>query len=276
MNISVMILTFNSEKNITATLEAALKVSDDVHVIDSYSTDKTLEICKKYAVNIVQHEFVNYGAQRNWAIANLALKYDWELHLDSDERLSDELIDQLNALKHRFPDNLNGYYIPRLVHFMGRPIKYGGMFPIWHLRLIRHGQGRCEARQYDQHFYVTGPTGKLSGVMIDTIDMSLSEWTARHNRWSDAEVMEMLGNRSEGRIQGRLRGTPVQKKRLLRNYYDQLPLFIRAFLLFFYRYFLRLGFLCGKEGLIFFTLQTLWFRFLVDAKLYEKRLAEHK
>jgi glycosyltransferase involved in cell wall biosynthesis len=276
MGISVLILTFNSEKNIISTLEAALKVSDDIHVIDSYSTDKTLEICEKYLVNIVQHDFINYGAQRNWAIANLIFKYDWELHLDSDERLSEDLIDQLNSLKNRFPDNINGYYIPRLVYFMGRPIKYGGMFPIWHLRLIRHGHGRCEERQYDQHFYVAGPTSKLTGVMIDTIDLSLSEWTARHNRWSDAEVMEILSNRTEGRIQGRFMGTPVQKKRLLRSFYDRLPLFLRAFLYFFYRYFIRLGFLCGKEGLIFFTLQTLWFRFLVDAKLYEKHLAENK
>jgi glycosyltransferase involved in cell wall biosynthesis len=276
MGISVVILTFNSEKNIAGTLEAALKVSDDIHVVDSYSTDTTLEICEKYPVQVVKHDFLNYGVQRNWAIDNLPLKYDWELHLDSDERLSDELIDQLNSLKTRFPDAINGYYIPRLVHFMGRPIRYGGMFPIWHLRLIRHGQGRCEERQYDQHFYVAGPTSKLSGVMIDNIDLSLSEWTARHNRWSDAEVMEMLGNRIEGRIQGRLAGTPVQKKRLLRDWYNRLPLFIRPFLLFFYRYFIRLGFLCGKEGLIFFTLQTFWFRFLIDAKLYEKHRAADK
>ena len=276
MSISVIILTFNSENTIASTLESVLKISDDIHVVDSYSTDKTLEICEKYPVNVIKHEFLNYGAQRNWAIDNLALKYEWELHLDSDERLSDELIDQLNSLKNCFPESVHGYHIPRLVYFMGRPIKYGGMFPIWHLRLIRHGQGRCEERQYDQHFYVTGPSRRLSGIMIDNIAMSLSEWTARHNRWSDAEVMEMLGNRTEGRIQGRLAGTPVQKKRLLRHWYNRSPLFIRPFLLFFYRYFIRLGFLCGKEGLIFFILQTFWFRFLIDAKLYEKSLIEPK
>jgi glycosyltransferase involved in cell wall biosynthesis len=276
MSISVIILAFNSENTIASTLESVLKISDDIHIVDSYSTDKTLEICQKYPVNVIKHKFLNYGAQRNWAIDNLALKYDWELHLDSDERLSDELINQLNSLKNCFPESVNGYYIPRLVYFMGRPIKYGGMFPIWHLRLIRHGQGRCEERQYDQHFYVNGPSRQLSGVMIDNIAMSLSEWTARHNRWSDAEVMEMLGNRTEGRIQGRLAGTPVQKKRLLRHWYNRSPLFIRPFLLFFYRYFIRLGFLCGKEGLIFFILQTFWFRFLIDAKLYEKSLIEPK
>jgi glycosyltransferase involved in cell wall biosynthesis len=276
MSISVIILTFNSEKNIVPTLEAAAKVSDDIHIVDSYSTDKTLEICARYSVNIVQHEFINYGDQRNWAIDNLAIKYDWELHLDSDERLSDVLIHQLNALSNCFPEGINGYYIPRLVNFLGRLIKYGGMSPTWHMRLIRHGKGRCEERQYDQHFYVTGPTGKLSGLMIDYIGMNLSEWTVRHNRWSDLEVIEMLGNRTEGRIQGHLTGNPVQRKRFLRNWYNQSPLFVRPFLLFFYRYVIRLGFLCGKEGLIFFILQTFWFRFLIDAKLYEKKILEHK
>jgi glycosyltransferase involved in cell wall biosynthesis len=78
----VVILTFNSEKNIASTLEAALKVSDDIHVVDSDSTDKTLEICEKYPVQVVKHDFLNYGVQRNWAIDNLPMKYDWELHLD--------------------------------------------------------------------------------------------------------------------------------------------------------------------------------------------------
>ncbi|MCX5889758.1 MAG: glycosyltransferase family 2 protein [Deltaproteobacteria bacterium] len=276
MSISVIILTFNSEKTISGTIESALQVSDDIHLVDSFSTDKTLLLAAQFKVNLVQHEFDSYGLQRNWAIEHLPLKYAWELHLDADERLSEELIRQLNSLKSHFPGGVDGYYLPRLVHFMGRPIRHGGMFPIWHLRLFRHGQGRCEERQYDQHFYVAGPTGRLQGAMIDDICMSLSDWTIRHNRWSDAEVRELSGDETTGRIQGSLRGTPVEKKRVLHSFYNNFPLFIRAFLLFIYRYFIRLGFLDGKEGLIFFVLQTFWFRFLVDAKLYEARLPKGK
>ena len=272
MSLSVIILTFNSERTIQKTLESALRVSDDVHIVDSFSTDQTLEMVKKYPINLVQHEFENYGVQRNWAIANLPLKYDWEFHLDADERLTGELIAEINSLKKDFPAKVDGYFIPRLVHFMGRPIRYGGMFPIWHMRLFKHGRGCCEDREYDQHFRVAGVSGRLKGAMIDDIRMSLSDWSARHLRWAEAEVKELCRGERAGRIPGNLWGTPVQKKRSLRDLYNRAPLLLRAFMLFFYRYFLKLGFLCGKEGLIFFVLQTFWFRFLIDAKLFEVRL----
>jgi glycosyltransferase involved in cell wall biosynthesis len=276
MSISVIILSFNSERGIAETLRAAFQVSDDIHVVDSFSSDRTLEIVAGSKAHLVQHGFDNYGAQRNWAIDHLPLKYGWELHLDADERPDAELIEQINGLKDNFPPDIHGYYVPRLVYFMGRPIKHGGMFPIWHLRLFRHGWGRCEDRQYDQHFYVNGPTARLQGVMIDDMQMSLSDWINRHNRWSDAEASELGQGATAGRIQGKLAGTPVQQKRALKDIYNRLPLFVRPFLLFIYRYFLRLGFLDGKEGLIFFILQTFWFRFLIDAKLFETGLAKDK
>jgi len=272
MNISVVILTFNSEKSIVATLESAFRISNDIHIVDSFSTDKTLEIARRYNTNIVQHEFENYGSQRNWAIDNLSLKYDWQLHLDADERISSGLVEELNAHKTSFPINIAGYYIPRLVYFLGRPIRHGGMFPIWHMRLFRNGAGRCENRCYDQHFYVIGETSRLTQPMIDDHRMSLSEWIARHNRWADAEVDELMVPGKDGNIAGQIQGNPVEKKRALRGLYYRLPLFVRPFLLFLYRYVFRLGFLDGGEGLIFFVLQTFWFRFLIDAKLFERRL----
>jgi hypothetical protein len=109
--------------------------------------------------------------------------------------------------------------------------------------------------------------------MIDDLRMPLTEWTVRHNRWSDAEVEEQGAQRQEGRVQPRLTGNPVERKRYLRHLYNNAPLFVRPFGLFFYRYFLRLGFLDGPEGFIFYVLQTFWFRFLIDAKLFERRQA---
>jgi hypothetical protein len=109
--------------------------------------------------------------------------------------------------------------------------------------------------------------------MIDDIRMPLTEWTARHNRWADAEVREMLRGETTGRISGKMAGNAVEKKRFLRDIYNGAPYFVRPIGLFLYRYFLRLGFLDGMEGLIFYVLQTFWFRFLVDAKIYEARQA---
>ena len=172
-------------------------------------------------------------------------------------------------------NSINGYFVPRLVRFFGRDIRHGGMFPIWHLRLFRRGQGRCEAREYDQHFVVNGATSRLQGPIIDDIRMSLSEWIIRHNRWSDAEVRELLQvNATAAReIVPHFFGSPIERKRYLRGLYYRSPLLPRAFALFVYRYIMRAGFLDGKEGAVFFTLQAFCYRFLVDAKLYECALS---
>jgi glycosyltransferase involved in cell wall biosynthesis len=276
MTLSVVILSRDSEATIGATLASAALVSDDIHVVDSGSNDNTLEIVKASGAHLYHHPFENYGAQRNWAIDTVAVRHQWELHLDADERLSDALVAAILKLKAGgFAGPEIGYFIPRLMMFLGRPIRHGGMYPIWHMRLFKHGRGRCEDRRYDQHFHVDGPAGRLPYPMIDDIRMPLSEWTARHNRWADAEAEELLGGAGQSVIVPKLTGgTPVQQKRALRAGYNAAPRFLRAFLLFFYRYVLRLGFLDGKAGLIFFVLQTFWFRFLIDAKLYEAEIGE--
>jgi glycosyltransferase involved in cell wall biosynthesis len=273
MRISVVVLTFNSELTIGKTLECAQSVSDDIHVVDSYSKDRTLQIAESYGARIVQHPFVHYGDQRNWAIDNLPFKYGWQLHLDADEFLSPALIAAIEALKKNATDETDGFYLPRLTRFLGRDIRHGGHYPTWHLRLFRRGAGRCESRKYDQHFILTGRARRISAPMIDDNRMSLKEWTDRHNRWSDAEVEEILHPTQEGVIEGKLRGgTPMQMKRALRRLFLRVPLFVRSFGFFMYRYFVRLGFLDGGPGLIYNVLQTFWYRFLIDAKLYERSL----
>ncbi|MBM3628603.1 MAG: glycosyltransferase family 2 protein [Alphaproteobacteria bacterium] len=273
--ISVVILTFNSADTIGATVASARALSDDVHVVDSGSTDATLDIVRAAGASVASHPFESYGAQRNWAIATLALRHPWQLHLDADERVTPELAAELRALfaGDGPPAAIAGYYVPRLVHFHGQPIRHGGMWPIHHMRLFRSGRGRCEDRKYDQHFYVDGATATLRAPMIDDIRLSLGEWTARHNRWADAEVDEILAPSGSGVIQPGS-GDPVAEKRALRGRYNRAPLFWRALGLFLYRYVLRLGFLDGRWGLVFFVLQTFWFRFLVDAKLHERRARE--
>ncbi len=278
MALSVVILTFNSEASIAATLASAARVSDDIHVVDSGSTDQTLDLVQAAGAHLVHHPFENYGAQRNWAIENLPLAYGWQLHLDADERLSDGLVDAILALRRQeFSGATVGYFIPRLTMFLGRALRHGGLYPIWHMRLFKTGHGRCEMRKYDQHFLCDGPTAQIHQPMLDDQRMSLTEWTARHNRWSDAEADEIEeATAAEGLVHPDLTGNPVQRKRALRGGYYKAPLFLRALLLFLYRYIFRLGFLDGKEGLIYYVLQTLWFRFLVDAKLYERRLARRE
>jgi glycosyltransferase involved in cell wall biosynthesis len=270
MQPAVILLSFNSEDSLGATLARARLVSDEIFVVDSYSHDGTVKLAEALGAIVVQHSFEHYGAQRNWAIDNLPITKRWQLHLDADEWMDDKLVSEIQHLVDD-PEH-SAYFLPRYVRFLGRIMRHGGMSPTWHLRLFRSGAGRCEDRKYDQHFIVqSGTSGQLSGVLIDDIRMPLTEWTARHNRWADGEVSELDADQTTGRVQPALFGSPTERKRFLRQRYNRLPLFIRPFSLFAYRYFLRLGFLDGTEGLIFWVLQTFWFRFLIDAKIWEKR-----
>ena len=270
MRPTVILLSFNSEDTLGATLGRAREVAEEIIVVDSFSTDGTVALAESYGAKVVQHTFENYGAQRNWAIDNLPIKTKWQLHLDADEVMDAELVAAILALPDE-PEHA-GYFVPRYVRFLGRVLRHGGMSPTWHLRLFRSSVGRCEDRKYDQHFLLReGTTGKLSGGMVDNIAMSLSEWTARHNRWADGEVAELDTKQESGRLVADPKGNPAQRKRALREKYNNLPLFVRPFALFGYRFFFKLGFLDGTEGFIFWVLQTFWFRFLIDAKIWEKR-----
>ncbi len=272
MRPTVILLSFNSQATLGATIASARKVSDEIFVVDSYSSDGTVQLARSLGAIVVQHRFEHYGAQRNWAIDNLPVSLPWQLHLDADEWMTEELVAEIQSLP---PDPPHaGYFVPRYLRFLGRVLRHGGMSPTWHLRLFRTGAGRCENRKYDQHFLLaSGTSGKLQGAMLDDVRMPLTEWTARHNRWADSEVDELEITENSGRIEPDARGNPAQRKRFLRQRYYRLPLFIRPLALFFYRYFIRLGLLDRTEGLIFWVLQTFWYRFLVDAKIWERRHA---
>jgi glycosyltransferase involved in cell wall biosynthesis len=274
MPVSVIILTFNSAATLPQTLAAARLVSDDIHVVDSFSTDSTVALAREAGAAVVQHAFDRYDLQRNWAIESLPLKHGWELHLDADERLTPALAAEINRVMTAPPDSIDGYMIPRLIHFLNAPIRHGGMYPNWHLRLFRRGRGRCERRLYDQHFLLPGggKAERLKEPMIDDMRMSLDEWTRRHLRWAEAQAAMAIEGGGEGEIGGRWTGSPIERKRALRRFYGRAPALLRPFLFFLYRYVLRLGFLDGVPGLIFFVLQTFWFHFFVDARVYERRM----
>lgn len=268
--ITIIVLTFNSHKTIAATLCAAKQVSDDIYVVDSFSTDDTLDIVRKFDCKILQHAFQDYGSQRNWAIDNIPTAGGWQLHLDSDEELTSELIAEIQTINLETVP-FDGYMVCRQIAFMGRRLNWGGVALTWHYRLFRSGFGRCENRRYDQHFVPSGRTGFLKNRMIDHNNESISEWTFRHNKWASMEAEEMLNTARplSDQIHPDMFGVPSQRKRFLKSKYYRLPLFWRAFFYFCYCFFVRLAFLDGARGVIYCVLQSFWFRFLVDAKIFE-------
>lgn len=269
---SIVLLTFNSEASIRRTLSALEGLSDDIHVVDSFSTDSTVAICESLGCKVVQHPFEHYSAQRNWAIDNLTLLHPWQLHIDADEEMEPALADELGQIDLGATTN-GAFMFGRKIVFMGKVLRFGAINKTWHLRLFRTGAARCEDRLYDQHFVSSGPVAKLSGCLLDHQEDPLAEWTRRHNRWSDLEAEELSSGSTgaAGRLAGRATGNAMERKRFAKQRYYRLPLFWRALAYFLYRYVLRLGFLDGTRGAIYHVLQGFWFRFLVDAKLYERR-----
>lgn len=271
--ISVIVLTFNEEENIEDCLRSVCDWADETFVVDSGSTDATIEIARRYTRNILEHPFDNYSRQRTWAQGTLPLRNEWILQIDADERVSPELAGSIASL---FAStqlaSINGAMFSRRTVFMGRWIRHGGHYPVFHTRLYRKQHGRCEDRLYDQHFLVTEPVVRLSGDLIDVLTAELDVWSMRHIRWAGAEAREMRrSNRERGdQVRSTLLAGPVPRRRWLRTVaFGRSPLFLRAFLYFFYRYVLRRGFLDGVEGLIFHFLHGCWYRFYVDAKIWE-------
>lgn len=280
IKLSVIILTLNEELNLPECLASISELAADIFVVDSGSKDATVDLARSSGCRVYEHPFENYAAQRNWALDNLPIETEWILCLDADERLMPELVNEIATVLSRGDNEYAGFLINKRSFFLGKWLRYGGQYPSYHLRLFRKGLGRCEDRLYDQHFVVNGKLGKLNSDYVDIVASSLTEWTARHNRWATMEALEIhkqpnqLDQNKAGTVKPRLFGNPIERKRYLRiKIYQKFPLFVRPFLFWSYGYIFRLGFLDGTAGLIFHTLQRFWFRFLVDAKLQEiKRL----
>ncbi len=271
-DVLVVILTFNSSAVIEGTVRAAQQVSPNILVVDSFSTDNTRDRAAALGCTVVTRAFKHYADQRNWAIQEHGNARAWQLHLDADEALDDRAIASVREAL-RSPGHSAGFLLKRLTYFMGRPLRFAGENS-WHMRLFRSGNGACEDRLYDQHFTCNGPVTRLEGLLHDRNVGTLSEWTARHNRWSDLETSELLRpQESSGKLEAELSADPRKRRRLYKGIYYRLPPGLRACGYFFFRYVVQLGFLDGRVGFYYNFLQALWFRMLVDAKLAEVEAA---
>jgi glycosyltransferase involved in cell wall biosynthesis len=280
--ISVIVLTYNEEANIGPCLDTIVDWAHEVFVVDSDSTDRTVEIATKYNAKIFQHPFETYSRKRNWAQANLPIANEWVCHIDADERVSPAMVAELRKCFGDKPmdPKIRGLVVRRLIVFEGRQIKHGGIYPSYTCRIFKRQFGRCEDREYDQHFLVDGDTLTLEVDLLEMTATSLFLWTARHNQWAQLEAGQLLSGSREQHphsVQPKLIGTPIERRRWLRyRLYGNSPPFLRAFLYFIARYLFRGGFLDGIPGLIYHVLHGFWFRFYVDACCYELRKRENQ
>jgi glycosyltransferase involved in cell wall biosynthesis len=274
MNITALIITKNEEIHIERCINNIKKLVSDVLIIDSFSNDNTIEIAKKLNIKFIQNKFINHAKQFNFGLSQLSQDTDWVLKIDADEILTSSLIAEIKNKLPQLDKNINGIYIKRHLVFQDTLIKYGRLSPVRLLRLFRFQKGKCDNRWVDEKIKVEGKTVQFKEYIIDQNLKSLSEWIRKHDRYSSAEALNYLlikYNSSFNNIeQSQLNFETLSVVSLKsRNLYAKLPLIIRAFIIFSYRYFFCLGFLHGKAGLIYFFLQSLWYRILVDAKILE-------
>lgn len=276
MTITVVILTKNEECHIARALASVAGIASRVFVIDSGSTDRTVEIAREAGAEVLTRAWVNHATQFNWALDQLPNDTEWVFRLDADEVVTDALAAEIKAQLGRLAPAVAGVNISRRMTFLGRPIRWGGVFPVRILRLFRYGHGRCENRWMDEHVLVDGETAAFKGEIIDDNLNSLGWWTEKHNAYASREVVDLLnleyGFMAHETVADIRSGQQAGVKRWIKEkVYARLPSGLRVFAYFFYRYVLRLGFLDGKEGTAFHVLQGFWYRYLVDMKLHEVR-----
>ena len=274
LDISVIILTYNEEKHIERCIRSLLTFTEKVFIVDSGSTDNTVKMAESLGAKVVFNPWVTYAAQFNFGIENNPFQTQWLMRMDADEYVMPDLAAEINQTLLTLNDKITGIYVKRRVMFMNQWIRYGGYYPIWLLRLWRRNKGICEELWMDEHIKLSeGETVQFKNDIVDHNLNNLTWWTQKHNLYAIREVIDLLDMKynfaGSERVIAKLFGTQEQRKRFLKLKYASLPLFTRPFLYFLYRYFVKLGFLDGKKGLIWHFLQGLWYRFLVDAKLHE-------
>ncbi len=272
--LSVIILTRDEEPNLRRALDSLRPLGCTVFVVDSGSTDGTVELARERGCVVATRAWKNYGEQFRWAMENLPIRSPWVMRLDADERLTPELATEIGRELLSTASDVCGFEMKRRVYFWGRWIRHGGYYPTWLLRIWRNGHGEIESRWMDEHMVVKdGAIRQLQHDVIDENHKGIGFWIDKHNRYADREVKDMRSIEEERR-DIEVAGQAGRRRWLKANVYARSPLFLRAFAYWFLRYFVKLGFLDGVPGLVFHFNQGLWYRLLVDAKIYELRLRE--
>lgn len=279
LDISAIILTFNEEMHIKRCLDKISPLVKEIFIIDSYSTDRTLEISKEYEnVTVLQNKWVNYATQFNWGLKNAPIKTEWVIRLDADEYLLPELVEELEQKMPHLEENITGITLKRRHIFLGKWMKRG-TYPVKLLRIFKANKAICEERFMDEHIQLLeGTSVEMEYDFVDHNLNNISWWANKHVGYAIREAVDLLDieldlTGSAASDDERNINKQALDKRKKKHKYAKQPLFWRSFAYFCYRYFFKLGFLEGKEGFLWHFLQGWWYRTLVDAKILEIKKA---
>lgn len=278
LDLTVIVLTLNEEIHIGRCLENVKLFAKMVFVVDCGSDDKTCEIAESLGAKVVHHEWPgNHAAQFNWALDSLPIKTEWVLRLDADEYFTPELIEECHSKLPTMSDDVSAVVMPLGRVFMGRMLKHGIVNGIKMIRLFRYGRVRYENRMMDEHLEILdGGQIEFEHIFIDDNKCTLRQFVDKHNGYSSKEAALLLdaeyGLLTDGASESVL-AEEVAEKRKKKAKYARMPLFWRSYGYYLYRRYIKLGVLDGKEGFLWDFFQGLWYRMLVDAKVYEAKKA---
>ncbi len=271
-DLTAIILTKNEELNIADCIRSIQSLAKRIIVIDSFSTDKTIQIAERLGAEVQQHEFINYSKQFLYGLNETDIQTTWVLRIDADERLTDASRKEIEKLcNENMHTDVNGIVLRFEVTFLGRKLRHGGIYPFRKLLVFKYGRGTIEDRNMDEHIVL------FEGRSIEAKEdcehhdyKDLTYFIDKHNWYASREVKDYIQNSVTGQESGRELNQKAGIKRFIKfHIYYRLPMGMRAHLYYVYRYYIRLGFLDGKEGKIYAFLQAYWYRYLVDAKIYE-------
>lgn len=273
---SFVILTYNEEEHLPRLLNSIRDLNAEIFVLDSGSTDKTLEICGSYGVAVAQHPFENHPRQWDAALKAFEFTTPWLICLDADQVVTPELFSRLQNFRDGDHQDIDGIYFNRKNYFKGRWLRYGGYYPKYLLKMVRTGIGYSDLNEnMDHRLVVPGKTTTWENGHITEENLkenNISFWINKHNHYSDLlahEEIERMDNLRSQTVKPNLRGNPDQRTAWLKSLWWKLPRFLRPFLYFTYRMTFQLGILDGKTGILFHFLQGFWFRIIVDMKIEE-------
>jgi len=276
LSLAVVILTYNEQLHIARCIASVSGVAKAVFVIDSGSTDGTVELARKSGASVLQHAFKHQADQFQWGLDNIDTDADWIMRLDADEVIEPDLATRITSELSALPPDVVGVTIDRKHLFMDRWVRHGGRYPLTLLRIFRRGHGRIEQRWMDEHILVKGGrTVHFAGGFADHNLNDLTFFTDKHNKYATREAIDVLNQRLGLFARDvELETDTVSRQAALKRWvkekvYNRIPFPLSSLGYFLYRYIVQLGFLDGREGLIYHFLQGYWYRFLVGAKLME-------
>jgi glycosyltransferase involved in cell wall biosynthesis len=273
-NFSFIILTFNEEVHLPRLLASVQLLNAATYVLDSGSTDRTVEIALSYGANIKTNTFENHPKQWDFALKNFEINTPWTIGLDADQVVTPELLKLLVNFRPEEYLEVNGIYFNRKNIFQGKWIRYGGYYPMYLLKMFRTGCGYSDLTEnMDHRFLVSGKTEvwKKGHIIEENLkENDIHFWFEKHERYSDLIALEEIerarGLRKQA-INSNFFGDPNQRKAWFKKLWWKLPLGLRPFLYFSYRMIFLRGILEGRKGIYYHYLQGLWFRLLIDKKI---------